>query len=70
MKKRLEPVFARVSLPQSEVEACGATVCDGLGPVDCLWNAWSDWCRPCSAQTSLHTPAVVVLGKSATRKLQ
>lgn len=26
-----------------QVEPCGATVCDGLGPVDCLWDPWGEW---------------------------
>ena len=27
-----------------QVEPCGGSVCDGLGPVDCLWDPWGDWC--------------------------
>lgn len=26
-----------------QVEPCGASVCDGMGPVDCLWDPWQDW---------------------------
>ena len=40
-------IFHRIS--SCQVEPCGASVCDGMGPVDCLWDPWQDWCLPSSA---------------------